>query len=64
TGFKTKEFGGAGFSQLVFDDSDRQLRIQLHASTAHSQLNLGHLIHSSRALTVKPVPPLTTYLRV
>ncbi|WP_218510984.1 type VI secretion system Vgr family protein [Variovorax sp. dw_308] len=45
TGFKTKEFGGAGYSQLVFDDSDSQLRIQLHASTGHSQLNLGHLIH-------------------
>ena len=45
TGFKTKEFGGPGYSQLVFDDTDSQLRVQLHASTGHSQLNLGHLIH-------------------
>lgn len=47
SGFKTKEFGGDGFSQLVFDDSNQQLRVQLHASTAHSQLNLGHLIHQA-----------------
>lgn len=47
TGFKTREFGGSGFSQLVFDDADNQLRIQLHASTGHSQLNLGHLIHQA-----------------
>jgi len=47
SGFKTKEFGGTGFSQLVFDDSNQQLRVQLHASTAHSQLNLGHLIHQA-----------------
>ncbi len=47
TGFKTCEFGGSGFSQLVFDDADSQLRIQLHASTGHSQLNLGHLIHQA-----------------
>ncbi|QOF78351.1 type VI secretion system Vgr family protein [Variovorax sp. 38R] len=47
SGFKTKEFGGEGFSQLVFDDSNQQLRVQLHASTAHSQLNLGHLIHQA-----------------
>jgi uncharacterized protein involved in type VI secretion and phage assembly len=47
TGFKTKEFGGTGFSQLVFDDSNGQLRVQLHASTGHSQLNLGHVIHQA-----------------
>lgn len=47
SGIKTKEFGGAGFNQLVFDDSDSQLRVQL-ASTAHAcQLNLGHLIHQA-----------------
>ncbi|BEP66961.1 hypothetical protein GmRootV35_14750 [Variovorax sp. V35] len=32
---------------MVFDDSNQQLRVQLHASTAHSQLNLGHLIHQA-----------------
>lgn len=45
SGFKSKELGGSGFNQLVFDDSDRQLRVQLAASTQASQLNLGHLIH-------------------
>jgi type VI secretion system secreted protein VgrG len=34
-------------NQLVFDDTDQQLRTQL-ASTQHaSQLNLGHLIHQA-----------------
>ena len=45
SGFKSKEFGGDGFNQLVFDDTDEQLRIQLHSSTAYSELNLGHIIH-------------------
>jgi type VI secretion system secreted protein VgrG len=47
SGIKTKEFGGDGFNQLVFDDSPAQLRVQL-ASTQHAtQLNLGHLIHQA-----------------
>ncbi|MBA3597386.1 MAG: type VI secretion system tip protein VgrG [Methylibium sp.] len=49
SGWKTQEFGtgAAGHNQLVFDDSDAQLRVQL-ASTQHaSQLNLGHLIHQA-----------------
>jgi type VI secretion system secreted protein VgrG len=48
SGFKSQEWdGGSGFSQLVLDDSDSQLRVQL-ATTAHSsQLNLGHLIHQA-----------------
>ena len=47
SGWKTREFSGEGHNQLVFDDSDQQLRVQL-ASTQHaSQLNLGHLIHQA-----------------
>jgi len=47
SGVKSKEFGGEGFNQLVFDDTPGQLRVQL-ASTQHaSQLNLGHLIHQA-----------------
>jgi len=48
SGFKSQEWdGGSGYSQLVMDDSDSQLRVQL-ATTAHgSQLNLGHLIHQA-----------------
>lgn len=48
SGLKSQEWaGGTGYSQLVLDDSDSQLRVQL-ATTAHgSQLNLGHLIHQA-----------------
>lgn len=47
SGIKSKEFGGAGANQLVFDDTPGELRVQL-ASTQHaSQLNLGHLIHQA-----------------
>ncbi|MFV5216168.1 type VI secretion system Vgr family protein [Azonexus caeni] len=46
-GFKSKEFGGQGFNQLVLDDSDRQQRIQLKSTQHSSELNLGHLIHQA-----------------
>jgi uncharacterized protein (DUF2345 family) len=47
TGFKSKEFGGAGFNQLVMDDTDGQQRIQLKSTQHSSELNLGHLIHQA-----------------
>ena len=55
SGWKTQELAagsgstasGAGFNQLVFDDSDQQLRVQLASSQQASQLNLGHLIHQA-----------------
>ena len=47
SGWKTREFGGQGFNQLVFDDSDQQLRAQLATTQFASQLNLGHLIHQA-----------------
>jgi type VI secretion system secreted protein VgrG len=47
SGWKTKEFGGAGFNQLVFDDSTAQLRVQLATTQHATQLNLGHLIHQA-----------------
>jgi type VI secretion system secreted protein VgrG len=46
-GVRSKEFGGAGYNQLLFDDTDGQGRIQLKSSHAASELNLGHLIHSA-----------------
>ena len=46
-GFKTKEFGGSGSNQLVFDDTDGQLRTQAATTQAFTQINLGHLIHQS-----------------
>ncbi|MCW7538457.1 type VI secretion system tip protein VgrG [Aquabacterium sp. A7-Y] len=47
SGVKTQEFGGAGHNQLVFDDSDAQLRVQAGTSQHASWLNLGHLLHSA-----------------
>ncbi|WP_445657070.1 type VI secretion system Vgr family protein [Achromobacter sp. NCFB-sbj8-Ac1-l] len=47
TGFKSKEFGGAGYNQIVFDDTDGQLRMQVKSSQEASELNLGHLIHQA-----------------
>ncbi len=55
SGWKTKEFGagsggtagGAGYNQLVFDDSIGQLRTQLASTQFATQLNLGHLIHQA-----------------
>ena len=46
-GVRTKEFGGAGYNQLLFDDTDGQGRVQLRTTHATSELNLGHLIHSA-----------------
>jgi type VI secretion system VgrG family protein len=47
SGYKTREFGGTGFNQLVFDDSPAQLRAQLATTQHASQLSLGHLVHQA-----------------
>ena len=46
-GIRSKEFGAAGYNQLLFDDTDQQGRIELKSSHAASALNLGHLIHAA-----------------
>lgn len=46
-GIRSKEFGGSGYSQLLFDDTDGQGRVQLKCSHAATELNLGHLVHSA-----------------
>jgi type VI secretion system secreted protein VgrG len=46
-GIRTKEFGGWGYNQLLFDDTNAQGRVQLKCSSAGSELNLGHLIHTA-----------------
>ena len=50
-GIRSKEFGkagsAAGYSQLLFDDTDSQGRVQLKSSHAGSELSLGHLIHAA-----------------
>jgi type VI secretion system secreted protein VgrG len=45
SGFKSKEYKGSGFSQLVFDDATGQLRNALQTTQYATQLNLGYLIH-------------------
>lgn len=47
SGVKSKEFGGPGFNQLVFDDTPNELRVQLATTQHASQLNLGHLVHQA-----------------
>jgi len=46
-GVRTKEFGGSGYNQLLFDDTDAQGRVQLRSTYASSELTLGHLIHAA-----------------
>jgi uncharacterized protein involved in type VI secretion and phage assembly len=46
-GIKTQEFGSTGYNQLVFDDSNGQLRVQLATTQHGTQLNLGHLVHQA-----------------
>ena len=46
-GIRSKEFGGSGYNQLLFDDTDAQGRIQLKSSHAATELNLGHLVHAA-----------------
>jgi len=47
SGFRSKEYSGSGYNQLVLDDSTGQTRAQLMSSSANSMLHLGYLIHHS-----------------
>jgi type VI secretion system secreted protein VgrG len=44
SGYRSKEFKGTGFNQLVFDDSSGQNRAQLYSTSTNAQLNLGYLV--------------------
>jgi len=46
-GVRSKEFGGDGYNQLLFDDTDGQGRMQLRCTAAATELSLGHLIHAA-----------------
>ncbi len=46
-GIRSKEFGGSGYNQLLFDDTDARGRVQLKCTSAGTELNLGHLIHTA-----------------
>lgn len=44
SGYKSKEYKGSGFNQLVLDDTTNQNRVHLYSSNTHAQLNLGYLV--------------------
>ncbi|MGU7769643.1 type VI secretion system tip protein TssI/VgrG [Burkholderia sp. MR1-5-21] len=44
SGFRSKEYSGGGYNQLVMDDATGQNRVQLMSSSANSLLHLGYLI--------------------
>ncbi|MGH8781300.1 type VI secretion system Vgr family protein [Paraburkholderia sp.] len=47
SGYRSKEFSGGGFNQMVMDDSTGQNRVQLYSSSTNAQLHLGYLIDQS-----------------
>lgn len=44
SGYKSKEFKGKGFNQLVLDDTTGQNRVHLYSTNTNAQLNLGYLV--------------------
>ncbi|RQH01680.1 type VI secretion system Vgr family protein [Paraburkholderia dinghuensis] len=47
SGYRTKEYSGAGFNELALDDATGQNRVRLMSSTGNSLLHLGYLIDQS-----------------
>ena len=47
SGMRSKEFGGNGYNQLLFDDTDQQGRTALKSTQASTELTLGHILHSA-----------------
>ncbi|TFV95239.1 type VI secretion system tip protein VgrG [Oxalobacteraceae bacterium OM1] len=45
SGTKTKEHHGHGYNELLFDDTQQQLRVKLSSEHAKTQVNLGYLTH-------------------
>jgi len=44
SGYRSKEYSGGGYNQLVMDDATGQNRVQLMSSSANSLLHLGYII--------------------
>jgi type VI secretion system secreted protein VgrG len=44
SGYRSKEYGGSGYNQMVMDDSTGQNRVHLYSSSANSHLHLGYLV--------------------
>ena len=47
SGYRSREYGGRGFNQLVMDDATGQNRVHLYSTSADSHLHLGYLIEHS-----------------
>ncbi|RQN40798.1 type VI secretion system Vgr family protein [Paraburkholderia tropica] len=47
SGFRSREYGGDGFNQLVLDDASGQNRVHLYTTSYGSHLHLGYLIDHS-----------------
>ncbi|PCE30339.1 type VI secretion system Vgr family protein [Burkholderia ubonensis] len=47
SGYRSKEYAGAGYNQMVMDDSTGQNRVQLFSSQGNSLLHLGYLIQQT-----------------
>ncbi|MEX3973205.1 type VI secretion system Vgr family protein [Paraburkholderia caribensis] len=44
SGYRSKEYQGSGYNQLVFDDATGQSRVHLYSSSTNAHLHLGYLI--------------------
>ncbi|KWI33194.1 type VI secretion system Vgr family protein [Burkholderia stagnalis] len=44
SGFRSKEYAGSGYNQLVMDDATRQNRVHLYSTSYASHLHLGYLV--------------------
>lgn len=47
SGYRSKEYSGNGYNQLVMDDSTSQNRVHLYSSSFQSHLHLGYLVEQS-----------------
>jgi type VI secretion system secreted protein VgrG len=47
SGYRSQEYNGKGYNQLVMDDSTSQNRVHLYSSSYQSHLHLGYLVDQS-----------------
>ncbi|MFM0366229.1 type VI secretion system Vgr family protein [Paraburkholderia sediminicola] len=47
SGYKSKEYQGSGYNQMVMDDATGQNRVQLYSTSTNAHLHLGYLIEQT-----------------
>ncbi|KVP82523.1 type VI secretion protein ImpA [Burkholderia ubonensis] len=47
SGYRSKEYSGAGYNEMVLDDATGQNRVRLFSSSANSLLHVGYLIEQN-----------------